>query len=129
MLSPEPILDIVRGLSTVRLRLCFLQNSVSGLACRACDKPNAGNTQCESQVLVCHIVSVLQVASGTIVLNQLKNVYEELFYTECDNCRGTGRMTCPICHGRNKCRSRPLTPAAAAKLKMPGKYEEPEDSQ
>ncbi|DBA92440.1 hypothetical protein WJX77_000486 [Trebouxia sp. C0004] len=84
MLSPEPILDIVRGLSTV--------------------------------------------ASGTIVLNQLKNIYEELFYTECNNCRGTGRMTCPVCHGRNKCRSRPLTPAAAAKLKMPGKYEEPEDS-
>lgn len=84
MLSPEPILDIVRGLSTV--------------------------------------------ASGTIVLNQIKNVYEELFYTQCDNCRGTGRMTCPMCHGRNKCRSRPLTPEAAAKLRMPGMWVEPENS-
>lgn len=82
-MSPEPILDIVRGLSTV--------------------------------------------ASGTIVANQLKNLYEELFFTECDNCRGTGRMTCPMCHGRNKCRSRPLTPKAAAKLKLPN-YTEPDDA-
>ena len=99
------------------------------LALRATNPTWGTDTEYESQVVVCHIVSALQVASGTIVLNQLKNVYEDLFYTECDNCRGTGRMTCPICHGRNKCRSRPLTPAAAAKLKMPGKYEEPEDSQ
>ena len=69
-----------------------------------------------------------QIASGTIVANQLKNVYEELFFAECDNCRGTGRMTCPMCHGRNKCRSRPLTLEAAAKLKMPN-HEEPADSQ
>jgi len=64
---------------------------------------------------------------GTILANQVKNVYMELFYTECDNCRGTGRMTCPMCHGRNKCRSRPLTPKAVAKLKLPN-YLEPEDA-
>lgn len=83
MLSPEPILDIVRGLSTI--------------------------------------------ASGTILFGQVKNVYQDLFVTQCNHCRGTGRMTCPMCHGYNKYRSRPLTAQAAAKLRQPNMVE-PEDA-
>lgn len=83
MLSAEPILDIVRGLSAI--------------------------------------------ASGTILAGQVKSIYCDLFITRCNHCRGTGRMTCPMCHGYNKYRSRPLTAEAAAKLRQPN-MEEPADS-
>lgn len=61
--APEPILDVVRGLSTL--------------------------------------------ASFAIVVNQLKNIYDSFFLSECDRCRGTGLMTCPHCHGTKTLRRRP----------------------
>ena len=37
----------------------------------------------------------LQLASFAIVVNQLKNIYDAFFLSECDRCRGTGLVTCP----------------------------------
>ncbi len=37
----------------------------------------------------------LQIASFTIVVQQLKNIYDAFFITTCDRCRGTGIVTCP----------------------------------
>ena len=120
MLSPEPILDIVRGLSTVKH--AFAPDLIS--ARLAADFAHHKlHWQAGTQRF-----ALPQIASGTIAVNQVKLLYEELFFTECNNCRGTGRMTCPMCHGRNKCRSRPLTKEAAAKLRMPN-HMEPENSQ
>ncbi|KAL4438015.1 hypothetical protein ABPG77_004236 [Micractinium sp. CCAP 211/92] len=61
--APEPILDVVRGLSTL--------------------------------------------ASFAIVVNQLKNIYDAFFVSECQRCRGTGITTCPHCHGTKTLRRRP----------------------
>lgn len=61
--APEPILDVVRGLSTL--------------------------------------------ASFAIVVNQLKNIYDSFFVSECERCRGTGIVTCPHCHGTKTLRQRP----------------------
>ncbi|KAK9818138.1 hypothetical protein WJX72_007707 [[Myrmecia] bisecta] len=63
MMTPEPILDIVRGLSTV--------------------------------------------ASFGIVIKQLLNVWDLMYTGDCDNCNGTGRVTCTHCHGTKALRSRP----------------------
>ncbi|EIE23859.1 hypothetical protein COCSUDRAFT_62390 [Coccomyxa subellipsoidea C-169] len=63
MLSPEPILDVVRGLSTV--------------------------------------------ASFGIVINQMWVLMDEIFTSECDYCRGTGRTICRHCHGSKTLRKRP----------------------
>ena len=122
MLSPEPILDIVRGLSTVPA--AFAPSLINTRL--AADF--ALSQAAMASKLGLEALQLLQIASGTIAFNQVKTLYEELFFTECNNCRGTGRMTCPMCHGRNKCRSRPLTQEAAAKLRMPN-HIEPADSQ
>lgn len=37
----------------------------------------------------------LQLASFAIVVNQLKNIYDAFFVSECERCRGTGIVTCP----------------------------------
>ena len=37
----------------------------------------------------------LQLASFAIVVNQLRNIYDAFFLSECDRCRGTGLVTCP----------------------------------
>ena len=37
----------------------------------------------------------MQVASFAIVVNQLKNLYDEFFVSSCERCRGTGCLTCP----------------------------------
>ncbi|CAL5227290.1 g10225 [Coccomyxa viridis] len=63
MLSPEPILDVVRGLSTV--------------------------------------------ASFGIVINQMWSLMDEIFTSDCDYCRGTGRIICRHCHGTKTLRRRP----------------------
>jgi hypothetical protein len=47
------------------------------------------------------------VAAAKIVCDQLYNIYSEVFIGSCDNCRGTGRMTCPHCHGTKDLRRRP----------------------
>lgn len=36
-----------------------------------------------------------QLASFAIVVNQLKNIYDAFFVSECNHCRGTGIVTCP----------------------------------
>ncbi|PSC76683.1 molecular chaperone [Micractinium conductrix] len=61
--APEPILDVVRGLSTL--------------------------------------------ASFAIVVNQLKNIYDAFYVSDCERCRGTGIVTCPHCHGTKTLRRRP----------------------
>ncbi|KAK9845375.1 hypothetical protein WJX81_004805 [Elliptochloris bilobata] len=63
MLSPEPILDVVRGLSTV--------------------------------------------ASFGIVYNQFFRLIEEIFTSECEVCRGSGRVICRHCRGTKTLRRRP----------------------
>lgn len=38
---------------------------------------------------------LLQVASFTIVVQQLKVMYDTFFVSVCERCRGTGMVTCP----------------------------------
>eukprot|EP01024_Parvocaulis_polyphysoides_P003514 TRINITY_DN109529_c0_g1_i2.p1 TRINITY_DN109529_c0_g1~~TRINITY_DN109529_c0_g1_i2.p1 ORF type:complete len:252 (-),score=20.79 TRINITY_DN109529_c0_g1_i2:157-912(-) len=61
--SAEPILDVVRGITTV--------------------------------------------VSFGIVADQLKNLWEEIFTDECENCRGTGLVTCQYCRSTKNLRKRP----------------------
>eukprot|EP01023_Acetabularia_acetabulum_P013309 TRINITY_DN1637_c1_g2_i1.p1 TRINITY_DN1637_c1_g2~~TRINITY_DN1637_c1_g2_i1.p1 ORF type:complete len:251 (+),score=50.15 TRINITY_DN1637_c1_g2_i1:1260-2012(+) len=61
--SSEPILDVVRGITTV--------------------------------------------VSFGIVADQLKNIWLEIFRDECENCRGTGMVTCPYCRSTKNLRKRP----------------------
>jgi hypothetical protein len=51
-------------------------------------------SSCSSGVSRGSLTSV-QIASFTIVVEQLKNIYEAFFITTCDRCRGTGIVTCP----------------------------------
>ncbi|GAB4816902.1 hypothetical protein N2152v2_003948 [Parachlorella kessleri] len=50
---------------------------------------------------------VLTIASFTIVVQQLKTIYDAFFITCCDRCRGTGIVTCSHCHGTKALRTRP----------------------
>eukprot|EP01025_Chloroclados_australasicus_P015427 TRINITY_DN17392_c0_g5_i1.p1 TRINITY_DN17392_c0_g5~~TRINITY_DN17392_c0_g5_i1.p1 ORF type:complete len:279 (+),score=27.60 TRINITY_DN17392_c0_g5_i1:87-839(+) len=61
--SSEPILDVVRGITTV--------------------------------------------VSFGIVVEQIKNTWFEIFTDECENCRGTGMVTCPYCRSTKSLRKRP----------------------
>ena len=49
----------------------------------------------------------LQVASFGIVINQMWSLMDEIFTSECDYCRGTGRIICRHCHGTKTLRKRP----------------------
>eukprot|EP00891_Asterochloris_glomerata_P000242 jgi/Astpho2/242/Aster-x0430 len=62
-LTAEPILDIVRGISTV--------------------------------------------FSAFLIKDTITRTWEKLFTSECAQCRGTGIMTCPYCHGTKALRKRP----------------------
>lgn len=49
----------------------------------------------------------LQVASFGIVINQMWSLMDEIFTSDCDYCRGTGRIICRHCHGTKTLRRRP----------------------
>ena len=49
----------------------------------------------------------LQVASFGIVINQMWSLMDEIFTSDCNYCRGTGRIICRHCHGTKTLRSRP----------------------
>jgi hypothetical protein len=51
--------------------------------------------------------ALLQVASFGIVINQMWVLMDEIFTSECDYCRGTGRTICRHCHGSKTLRKRP----------------------
>ena len=51
--------------------------------------------------------SFLQVASFGIVINQMWSLMDEIFTSDCDYCRGTGRIICRHCHGTKTLRRRP----------------------
>ena len=49
----------------------------------------------------------LQVAACGIIGKQLFSVWDFIFTSHCDNCRGTGRMICRNCRGTKTLRRRP----------------------
>ena len=49
----------------------------------------------------------LQVASFGIVMNQMWSLVGEIFTSDCNYCRGTGRIICRHCHGTKTLRKRP----------------------
>lgn len=55
-------------------------------------------------------------ASFSIIVEQVKTAWETLFTHDCTTCRGTGKMTCPKCHGTKTLRMRP----AAHKIQHAG---------
>ena len=50
---------------------------------------------------------LVQVASFSIVANQVKHVWTEIFTGTCEHCHGAGTVICPRCSGTKDRRSRP----------------------
>ena len=106
MLSPEPILDVVRGLSTVRRaraaplrrpgprRLTLLAAEQAARPVRV--PPPRPPSRARAQV-----------ASFAIVYTQFDRLLNDIFTSECEVCRGTGRIICKHCRGTKTLRTRP----------------------
>ena len=93
-IEPEPVLDVVRGLSTV------CATAMQGLApCAASAASSLGSKEARCGLrehwAERKFLPWLQIASFTIVVQQLKTIYDAFFITCCDRCRGTGIVTCP----------------------------------
>ena len=90
MIQPEPILDVVRGLSTVRwpgVGMSGLIVQFSGSLHEALDPVHLEAIR----ALTCPS----QIASFGIIAGQLRGLHDRIFVDACDACRGTGILTCP----------------------------------
>ncbi len=54
-----------------------------------------------------HCHGCAQVASFGIVIKQMWTLMDEIFTSECEYCRGTGRIICRHCAGSKSLRRRP----------------------
>ena len=107
MMTPEPILDIVRGLSTVR---SFTEIPPPPEVNYHTNNSHPNRQSSMSWILDASLIWCslnLQVASFGIVIDQLKGMWFELFTGTCDNCRGAGSVICHHCHGTKSLRKRP----------------------